>query len=851
MNMDCVRGGQGCPPERDALPAPAQTPGSSMNSRPVPPAAIKAALSFVFFAVVAAFSLCPPALHAQSAAALFKRGESAEAREDYDTAFTDYQKAAAKAPKDLRFRTALYRVRVSDSSLHLTKGRKLIEAGDEQGALVEFLRAAEIDPGNEAAQQEIARVRSHQGEPVLPKETDLPIDAEKQEDLDSMAAPVQLKPLSNEPLTLHYSEDTKVIYQAVGKAAGINVLFDPALNSKRIQVDVANETLFDALRIVGALSGTFWKPVTPNTIFVAENTRAKHTELDEEAVQVFYLTNAWQQNDLNDVQTALRNVLGSTVKVNGVPSQNAIVMRGTPDELLLAQKLINDLDKARPEVIVDIAILEVSKNWEKNIGLSWPTSVGLALQAPSSTSSTSNSTSTGTGSTSTTGTPTLYDLAHLKAYDFAVSIGSAQANMLLTDSNTKILQNPRIRATDSQKATTKIGSRIPIATGSTGGGVGGISTGVSTLVQTQFQYLDVGVNVEMTPTVHFDHDVTLKMKIEVTSQSGSTTISSVTEPIISQRTVEQVIRLREGEASILGGILNKQDQVSWGGLPGLSSIPIFKYLFGSKDHTVTDDEIVFLVVPHIVRSQDLDASNLKTIDTGTGQQTIELRHMNPQANPATAPGTNPGTGPGTIPGVNPPAAPATRPVNAHPQVGTVPGQSAQAAAPAALAQLRNAAEMTGNAAAAHQNGMMPLTPPPSSPPPAFLITQPPAPVATGTTFQLPVVLTNGTDVSRVPLKLTYDPAMYTLVNVNQGDLLGRDGQATQISHSDDGPGNITVNLSRPQGTAGISGSGTVCILTFQAKAAGESVISLTRGLAVNSHEQSTEAQPVRAAIQIK
>ena len=154
------------------MPASAQTLGSSMNRCAVSPTVIKTALSFVFLVIVAAFSLCPPSLHAQSAAAFFKRGESAEAREDYDTAFNDYQKAAAKAPKDLRFRTALYRVRVSDSSLHLTKGRKLIEAGDEQGALVEFLRASEIDPGNEAAQQEIVRVRAHQGEqPPTKKQT--------------------------------------------------------------------------------------------------------------------------------------------------------------------------------------------------------------------------------------------------------------------------------------------------------------------------------------------------------------------------------------------------------------------------------------------------------------------------------------------------------------------------------------------------------------------------------------------------------------------------------------------------------------------------------------------------------
>ena len=182
-------------------------------------------------------------------------------------------------------------------------------------------------------------------------------------------------------------------------------------------------------------------------------------------------------------------------------------------------------------------------------------------------------------------------------------MGAATANLLLTDSNTKILQNPRLRATDSQKATMKIGERIPIATGSYQ--TGAATALVSSLVNTQFQYLDVGVNIEITPTVHFDRDVTLKMKIEVTAQSGSSTISGVTEPIIAQKSTEEVVRLREGEANILSGILNQQEQVSWSGIPGLSSIPILKYLFGSKDHTKTDDEVVFLMVPHIVRSQDL------------------------------------------------------------------------------------------------------------------------------------------------------------------------------------------------------------------------------------------------------
>jgi general secretion pathway protein D len=804
-----------------------------MNRRAQAAMVSKIRSRIVFFALMAVFCLSALPVRAESANSFFKRGQSAEAREDYDAAYDNYQKALAKAPKDLRFRTAFYRVRVSASAMHMNKGHKLLLGGDSQGALVEFLHAAEIDPSNESAQQEIAKVRTLQGEAPPQHEAGLPEEAGKQEEIESMGSPTVLKPLSNEPLTLHMTEDVKVIYQAVGRAAGVNVLFDPDYTSKRVQVDLNNVTLADALRIVGTMSGTFWRPVTTNTIFVAQNNRAKRTELDEQAVETFYLTNAWQQNDLNDASTALRNVLPNA-KVYPVPSQNAIVMRGTPDELILAQKIINDLDKARAEVVVDIAVLEVSKNWERTLGIAWPNSASVTLNSASSTSS-GTGTGTGTGSGTTTTTTnnnlTLYTLAHLNSTNFSVNIGSATLNLLLSDSNTKVLQSPRIRATDSQKATMKIGSRIPIATGSYQ--TGAATAVVSSLVNTQFQYQDVGVNVEMTPTVHFDHDVTLKIKIEVTSQSGSVTISGVTEPILSQRVVDQIIRLREGEANILGGIQDRQDQQSWTGIPGLSTIPILKYLFGSKDHTIQDDEIVFVVIPHVVRSQSLDPVNLRTIDTGVGQS-IELRHVSGEA-PAASPSSSP--------------APAPKPApSPRSSLGPIPGQTAEAAAPAAMAQMRQAANATGEVAAAADSH--PAIPP-AKPGVGFSFTPPAGPLAAGATFQVPVVLSNGTNIASVPLQVQYDPAKLSLVNVVAGDFLDRDGQPVALVHRDDGPGTISVVASRPPGAAGVTGGGTVCILSFQAKSAGESVLAITRPGAVSSTQQQIPATGAQVNIVVK
>ncbi len=795
--------------------------------------------AIALMAMLAVLGLSSASLYGQSAKTDYKRGQSAEARQDYDTALADYEKAAKKKPEDLAYRSAVYRVRNSASLQHLAKGRKLLEAGNQQGALTEFLRAADIDPGNEAARQEIARIQQMQGGAPQPSESTLPEAPSESVELGAIAAPPMLKPLSNEPLTLHMTEDAKVIYQAVGKAAGINVLFDPDYNSKRIQVDLNNVSLLDALRILGTLSGTFWRPVTSNTIFVAQDTRMKRTELQEQAVQTFYLTNAWQQNDLNDVQTALRNVMPDA-KVYGVASQNAIVMRGTPDQLLLAQQLIDDLDKARPEVVVDIAVLEVSKNWEQTLGIAWPNSIGITLQPPYNSSTAAAAAAAG----QTTISPTLYNLAHANSNDFAVSIGTAQLNLLLTNTDTRVLQSPRIRALDGQKATMKIGSRIPIATGSYQ--TGAATAVVSSLVNTQFQYQDVGVTMEVTPTIHYDHDVTLKVNIAVTAQSGSVNISGVTEPILSQRTIDQTIRLSEGEVSILGGIQNTQEQQSWNGLPGLSAIPILKYLFGSKDHTQQDDDIVFVVIPHIVRSEQLNLANLRPIDTGSGQF-IDLRHVAYQNSAASQSGIPASAG---VPPVQASGA-------AQSAVGTVPSQGINTAATAALAEMRAqnraaaspanltpaaqaaVARAAGQAAAAGGGNL------------SFVLNAPTAPVAAGSTFQVPVMLNGGTDVASIPLQLKYDPAHLSLVNVSAGQLLGQDGQAVALVHRDDGPGDLTVVTSRPPGSKGVSGSGTVCVLSFQAKTPGSTVLTISRAAAVNSSQQESAATGSQVGIVVK
>jgi general secretion pathway protein D len=529
------------------------------------------------------FFICPPApMLADSAKKLYKRGRAAEDRGELETAFQAYSLAEEKAPTDIRYKVALARVRATAAGMHVHNGEKLEQDNNLKEALVEFFRALEIDPSDAIAEQEVDKIKKM----IENNNKAVAGDAPSAEDLDEPGAPVHLDTLSNVPISLNMVEDSRVLYQTIGKIAGVSVLIDPDFPPKRVSLDVKDVTPREALNILDELSNSFWTASTHNTIYVAQNTRAKRQELQEVAVKTFYLSNVSQQSDLNEVLTALRNVLAQEAKTYSVPGENAIVVRGTPDEILLAKQLIASLDLPKPEVLVDVYVMEVSRDKVSTIGVSPPTSLSVTAN--------SNTTTNSDGDTVTNST-TLNQLGRSSSYSY--TIGQAQAEMLLTDSDTRVLQNPSVRAIDGQKATLNIGQRIPIATGS----FTTPTTTTSSSVQTQFQYIDVGVNIELTPTVHENRDVTMKVHVEISSQTGTDTISGVAEPVISQEKAEQVVRVKDGEASVMAGLVQKELALSVSGWPGLGEIPGIKYLFSTQQKSLSTDELVFMLVPHVVR----------------------------------------------------------------------------------------------------------------------------------------------------------------------------------------------------------------------------------------------------------
>jgi len=766
----------------------------------------------------------PVALAGDSAKALYEKGADAQARQDYETAYEYFKQAYNLQPKDLKYRTAYERNKFLAAASHVHRGQILRDAGKLEEARTEFQKALEIDPSSFIAQQELKRTEQmiQEGKNPPPQASGTGTSLLRKR-LESAQGPVDLAPISNVPITLKETEKSNVVYETVGKLAGINVLFDPDYTPRQVRIELNGVTLEEALSIISFETKTFWRPVTPNTIFVAQDTPAKRKELEQNVIKTFYLSNLSQPTELQDVVNAMRTIL-EVSRIQQLPSQGAIVVRGTPDQVALAQKLVDDLDKAKPEVVVDVAVMQVSRDKMKQLGISPPTNVSVQLQP--NVSSTTTGTTGVTGGTTTTTSPTqnglnLNTFDNLNATDFQVTLPAATATALLSDSTSKIIQNPQIRALDGQKATLKIGDRVPVATGSFQPGIGGV--GINPLVNTQFQYLDVGVNIDITPRVHAGREVSMKLALDVSAVTSYVSIGGISQPVIGQRKIEHEIRLKDGEVNLIGGIMEDQQTKAITGIPGLASIPVLKYLFSQTNTEHQENEIVFVLVPHIIRGPQESHPAADLLEIGTANA-IELRRTSsgPPA-PAATPAASP-----PAPSAPPSPKGAANQNQMQPQVSAVQTPAIQTAAVQAPAQTPGAVAGT------------------------FMFDPPTLNLTKGSTFTVNVMLAGGQNVYSVPLQISYDPSQLQVANVSNGGFLSQDGQAVALAYRDDpAKGILQVTASRPPGVGGVSGHGAVLTLTFMAKASGQSALVITRGGARDPAMQPIAMNGAQAAVTIQ
>jgi len=562
-------------------------------------------LKLLLFVILAGAVAVP--VVAESAESDYKAGDKAERKNNFDAAYQAYKKAHDLKPSDPKYMSAYVRMRFYAAAEHIRKGQSLRDSGSIQEALAEFRIAAEMDPTNFEALGEMRRTadviqRQAQEKENAKKTNGQPSSLEKE--ALSAAGPVALDIKWDTPISLHLNSTTvDVVYKTIAKIAGINVLIDPDYKAQKINFELQDVNLRQAMEMIAMQSKTFWRPVSANTIMVAADTGSKRKELEQNVMRTFYLKNAASPADLQQAAGTLKAILDIN-RIQVTPEQRSLTLRGTPDQMVLAQKLLTDIDKPKAEVVIDVMVMEVSKNRTRTIGTNPPTSASVTLAPGGTSSSSSGSSSSGSGLT-------LNSFTSLNAGDFSVSIPGISFSLLASDSDTKVLQRPEIRVLDSEKASLKIGDRVPIATGSFQSGFGGS-------VNTQFQYLDVGVNIDITPYVHAGNEVTLKMSLEISSVTGVQNIGGFNQPTIGQRRIEHEARLKDGEVNLIAGILNDTETNSLSGYPGLLKVPILKYLFGQENKQRAQNEIVFAIIPHIVRGYDTNEENLREVDLGAG-----------------------------------------------------------------------------------------------------------------------------------------------------------------------------------------------------------------------------------------
>jgi len=770
----------------------------------------------------------------------YKLGEAAEVRKDFDKALDYYQKALSQDPKDPAYDLAARRARFEAGQAHVEAGLKLKAGQQLEQAMLEFQKAFSVDPGSAIALQQLREVtetldRQKKGG-LPPGEAGLSsVERSRKESLDMIQSlqPVpELKPVSNQITSLKMNnQPPKVLYETVGKLAGINVLFDPQMQPGRnANLDLSNVTLNEAFDYIALLTKTFWKPVSSNAIFVTEDNVTKRRDYEDEVVKVFYLKNPTSVQEFQEIITGVRSVT-DVRRMFTFNAQNAVMVRDTVDKVALVEKLLHDMDKPKSEVLVDVIVMDVASDRSRSLaaGLVSGTTTGLAMpvtflpQTTTNTTSTTGTTTTTTPTTTTTaGSLTLAQLGHISTADFSTTLPGALLQAVMSDSSTKVMQSPQVRASDGQKVTLKIGEKYPYATGSFQPGVG--TVGVSPLVSTQFQFVDTGVNVELTPHVHGTDEVTLHVSVDISSVANTINLGGISQPVIAQKKNEADIRLRDGEVSLLGGLMQTQDTETQTGIPGLVNIPILgKFLFGANTKDKQKEELMIALIPHILRTPDINAVDLRGISAGT-DQTVKLSYGPRPDEEATTGEAAPGT----------------------PAAGASAAAGTKAAAPRPAAPPRSTT---------------PVMPAPGAiPAPSTAVNGPPrlsfAPANLSGPLGSAVVVTlqadNMTDLADVRVKITWDPKILRLERPAPGTLLTQDGNVTAPSLDvRNDTGEASVDISRVAASTGVTGSGPLMQFTFTAVGKGMTTVTVSEANLKTASQQAVNVTAPKLVVTVQ
>jgi general secretion pathway protein D len=557
---------------------------------------------------------------------------------------------------------------------------------------------------------------------------------------DAMAEP-SLRASFSKPISLQFRDaNLKMVFEALSRTSGINVLLDkdvrPDLKTSIFVKDVSVEDVIGLILMQNQLEK---KVISDNTVFIYPATAAKLKDYQDLKIRSFHLTHADSKQMLTMIKTLLK-----TKDIFIHEKTNSIVMRDTPDAIRLAEKMVADQDIAEPEVMLEVEVIEVSRSRASEIGIRFPQTFGVAT--PKSVE-------------------TLGDLKNLSGDDLVVTPLAAVLNLKLEDTDTNVLASPRIRVRNREKAKIMIGSRVPVITNA----VTPVSTGTP-VVTGSVQYLDVGLKLEVEPDVLLNNEVLIKMGLDVSNILKQVTAEGGTVAYeVGTRNANTVLRLKDGETQILGGLISDADRKTATKVPGLGQIPVLGRLFSSHKDDTEKSEIILSITPHIVGSASLPDIREEEYWAGT-ESSVRDGLLNVRSVGSITATSSSGA-----------ASPLVRPPRP-----TLPSRVPPAPTPAA-----------------------PLT----------LSWQGPAQVKMGDKISLTLNAQSQQAVGSLGLRVNFDPAVFKAVEVVPGSYLRRGNFQPEMNKTiNQESGQIQLSLASA-GAVGTSGTGSLATLVFEAIAA--------------------------------
>ncbi len=753
----------------------------------------------------------------------FQRGEQYARHGEWDLAVKEYRDANNREPQNIEYRSALLRAEETAANHHYKRARNFVKERKLDQAITELQQALFLNPTNAAIQSalrsildmkqaeehyrasltfaELGRLNESISELNQAVELD-PESAKYQDALNKLQkkkseteADEALSLASDKPITINFKNtNIKDVFEFLSKLSGINILFDEEVKAQPVTVFVKDVSFQYALNLLLSTNKLFMKKISADTIIIIPKTKAKMDQYQDLMVKTFYLNNAKSK----DIVNLLRSML-DTRKVYVNEALNSITVRDTPEKIKLVEKVIAANDLKEAEVILDVEILEISRS--KTLKYGWNFSPGLSASASLQ----------GTSSTSTSGI-SLADLRNLSKDNIMLSLPSLVVNLIKQDSDAQTLANPRVRVLNNKQAKFHIGERIPVQTST-------VQATTVAQVTSTFEYKDVGIKLNIEPTIHLNNTVSLKMTMEISSLGDALDFgTSGKQYKFGTRNTDTVINLRDGETVIIGGLIKDEERKGKIKIPVLGDIPILGKLFSSSDDGTIKTDILMSITPNIVRNMELPDKDIQGFWSGT-EESYDIKPLFVTS-----------------------AAKSSKSSEKAVDKTAVLESMAKREAPAGAGEAPKPAPPAGGAEPAPAAAGTPL----------LEIKPPQVPAQVGQEARFEIAAGNVAGLYGAIVTLAYDPKVVEFKAASEGPFLKKDSQQTSFLFSNNiKTGLVDIYMTRIGDVGGIDGAGILCSVVFQGKSAGTTDVAVRSAKLTNFSREQIKAEIRGAKVSIK